>query len=215
MECNLYTSTSQTTKPPQNIWGCDWTQRTLYPSSQIILPTFSNTGPNYSTPGVSLAKRTGRDTQTLLGSWSRRSHWGTSPPHCLKASQTLQTLSSLPTMTIPPFNFSSWFSPCPFSYCFSTPNSSPKSSSSYHTALPLFPPLEICCLGCGETGHLLEQCGNNYWWNHVLDQYVVIPCGKLKKSYYHPLNDPDIYLELKKTGKSHLMWKGIKRGKKS
>ena len=63
-------------------------------------------------------------------------------------------------------------------------------------------PGETCCLGCGEVGHLLEQCDHNYHWNHILDQYVAIPHGKLEVSYYHSSCNSDVYPELRKSGKS-------------
>ena len=81
---------------------------------------------------------------------------------------------------------------------------SPKSSSSYHTASPLFPPSEpskICCESCGETGHLLEKCGHNYRWNLVLETYTAIPYRQEEKGY-NPWKDPAVFPELKKTGKS-------------
>ena len=80
-----------------------------------------------------------------------------------------------------------------------------KSSSSYHTAFPEFPPLEpgeICCLESSKKNHLLGRCNYSYWWNHVLDWYVAIPHKELKTLFYDPSKDPDVYPELRKTGKS-------------
>ena len=145
------------------------TRRTPCLSSKTLLPhcTLPIYQLNYLVPGVSLTKETRGNTWTIFCPQIGRSCRSLSPFYHLKMSQAIPAIPSLPTMMISSIYSSSWLSSCPFS----TSNSSHENLilSYGNTPLPLLKPDEICCLCCSKSGHLLEGCEHNYWWNKALD----------------------------------------------